>query len=100
MPGRGYHTDDHSLVAMMGVNSAFLSVLIVILYFQSENVARLYTAPRWLLPVVPVLVLWLGRLWMLSFRGRIHEDPLLFVSRDRFSLAVIALCATLCIAAA
>jgi hypothetical protein len=38
-------------------------------------------------------------LWTLSFRGQVNEDPLLYVSKDRVSLAVIVICTMLGIAA-
>jgi len=90
--GRGYTVGDRAPIGMMGVNAAFMSVLIFVLYFNSDNVARLYRTPALLFAVVPLLVFWLGRLWTLSFRGEINEDPLLYVSRDPVSLLVIAAC--------
>jgi hypothetical protein len=60
----------------------------------------LYRQPNWLLGILPLLVFWLGRLWILSFRGQVNEDPVLYVSKDKTSLAVLALCAALVVAAA
>ena len=97
--GRGYTTADRLPIGIMGINSAFISVLIFVLYFNSENVLRLYRHPAILLAIVPLLVFWLGRLWTLSFRGQVNEDPLLYVSKDRVSLAVIVICTMLGIAA-
>ena len=93
--GRGYHTGDRIPVGVMGMASAFLSVLIFMLYFHSDAVLKLYPQPALLLGVVPLLVFWLGRLWMLGSRGNINEDPLLYVSRDRVSLGVIGACMAL-----
>ncbi len=98
--GRGYTTDDKAPVAMMGVNSGFLSVLIVILYFNSPNVLTLYRHPIFLIGIVPLLVFWLGRLWTLSFRGQVNEDPLLYVSKDPVSIVIILVCMALAGAAA
>ncbi len=98
--GRGYTTADKAPVAMMGVNSGFLSVLIVILYFNSPDVLNLYSRPMFLIGIVPLLVYWLGRLWTLSFRGQVNEDPLLYVSKDPVSIMIIAVCMALAGAAA
>jgi 4-hydroxybenzoate polyprenyltransferase len=98
--GRGYTTADKTVVGIMGINSAFLSVLVVMLYFNSCNVVALYPHRTWLLGMVPLLVLWLGRLWILAFRGQVNEDPLLYVSTDRASLAIFALCAVCAVVAA
>ncbi|HZX29069.1 MAG TPA: UbiA family prenyltransferase [Telluria sp.] len=93
--GRGYTTADKAPVGMMGVASAFTSVLIFMLYFTSSNVLQLYRHPALLYPIVPLLVFWLGRLWVLSFRGEVNEDPVLYVSKDPASLLTVACCAAL-----
>ena len=98
--GRGYTTADKGPVGIMGINSAFVSVLIFILYFESQNALMQYESPAWLAPIVPLLVFWLGRLWTLAYRGQVNEDPVLYVSRDKVSLVVFALCLAFATAAA
>jgi len=90
--GRGYTTADKTPIGIMGVNTAFVAVLIIMLYFNSDSVLDLYATPAWLAGTLPLLVFWLGRLWVLSFRGQVNEDPVLYVSKDKVSLVVIALC--------
>lgn len=97
--GRGYATADQIPVAIMGVNSAFMSVLIFMLYFNSANVLVLYPHPAWLTGIVPLLIFWLGRLWLLAFRGQVNEDPVLYVSKDGTSITVVLLCIALAAAA-
>jgi hypothetical protein len=36
----------------------------------------------------PLLFYWISRLWVLTFRGALKEDPILFAVRDRVSYAV------------
>jgi 4-hydroxybenzoate polyprenyltransferase len=98
--GRGYTTADKTPIGIMGINAGFVSVLIFMLYFNSQNVLQLYRHPAWLLGILPLLVFWLGRLWTLSFRGQVNEDPVLYVSKDKVSMIVIALCVALAVAAA
>ena len=90
--GRGYTTADKTPVGVMGINSAFVSVLIFMLYFNSNNVLDLYRTPEWLAGILPLLVFWLGRLWVLSVRGQVNEDPVLYVCKDKTSLVVMACC--------
>ena len=97
--GRGYNVEDRMPIGMMGVNSAMMSVVVLMVYFNSSNVVQLYKTPVLLLGVVPLLVLWLGRLWMLSFRGEVNEDPVYYVSKDPTSLVVAASCVVLAILA-
>jgi 4-hydroxybenzoate polyprenyltransferase len=98
--GRGYTTADKTPIGIMGVNAAFVSVLVFMLYFNSQNVLNLYRHPAWLHGILPLLVFWLGRLWTLAFRGQVNEDPVLYVSKDKVSLVVIVLCGLLAVAAA
>ncbi|WP_207221110.1 hypothetical protein [Pseudoduganella lutea] len=97
--GRGYTVDDRTPVAAMGINSGFLSVLVFILYFNSDQVLEQYSTPQFLLPVVPLIVFWLGRLWILAYRGQVNEDPVLYVSKDKVSLMTIAACVALVVTA-
>jgi 4-hydroxybenzoate polyprenyltransferase len=98
--GRGYTTADASPIGIMGINAAFVSVLIFMLYFNSDNVLDLYASPGWLGGILPLLVFWLGRLWVLAWRGEVNEDPVLYVSKDKVSLIVVGCCLTLAVLAA
>ncbi|GGC06955.1 UbiA family prenyltransferase [Pseudoduganella buxea] len=93
--GRGYTTADKVPVGTMGVACGFLSVLIFMLYFNSETVLQMYGRPYLLMGIVPLLVFWLGRLWLLAYRGLVNEDPVLYVSKDKTSLLIIGLCAAI-----
>ena len=97
--GRGYTTADKAPVGIMGINAAFMSVVIFMLYIDSANVHLMYAQPAWLAGIMPLLVFWLGRLWTLSFRGKVNEDPVLYVSKDPLSLSVFAVCLALAVAA-
>lgn len=97
-PGRGYHQDDLSALRAMGIASGFLAVLVLALYIDSQNGRELYREPEWLWAVVPLLLLWLMRIWLKVSRRELHgEDPVEFALRDRPSwlalVAVVALAA-------
>jgi 4-hydroxybenzoate polyprenyltransferase len=96
--GRGYTTNDRIPVGIMGINCSFVSVVILMLYFNSKNVLPLYPHPKYLLGIIPLIVFWLGRLWVLSFRGEVNEDPIVYVSKDRIGIAVILCAAILAVA--
>ncbi len=97
--GRGYRSEDRIPIGILGVNSGLMSVVVLMVYFNSANVVQLYRTPVLLLGVVPLLVLFLGRLWMLSFRGEVHEDPVFFVSKDPVSLVLGGGCVLLAVLA-
>jgi 4-hydroxybenzoate polyprenyltransferase len=97
--GRGYQTADATPIGAMGINAAFVSVLILMLYMNSENALQHYRYPVLLYLWLPLLAFWLGRVWLLAYRGKVNEDPVHYVSRDRISLAVFAACGSLGVAA-
>ena len=37
-----------------------------------------------------ILLYWVMRLWMITHRGGMHDDPVVFAARDSQSLAVLA----------
>jgi 4-hydroxybenzoate polyprenyltransferase/phosphoserine phosphatase len=96
--GRGYHIDDLSIVSMLAVSSGLLSVLVLALYANSEPVQRLYSTPEILLGVLPVLLFWNSRVAILTNRGQMHDDPLVFAARDRVSHLCAAVVGALLVA--
>jgi 4-hydroxybenzoate polyprenyltransferase len=80
--GRGYQVGDIGQVNLFGVCSAFLSAVVFILYLQSDQVKELYQQPQLLWLLSPIFLYWVSRIWILSFRGEISEDPTLFVLKD------------------
>jgi 4-hydroxybenzoate polyprenyltransferase len=90
---RGYIRQDLPMVGAMGSASAFLSALVFVLYVESAAISAGYKEPGLLWLALPVLLYWLGRIWLLAGRGQMHEDPVRFALKDRVSLlcgAVIA----------
>ena len=87
--GRGYHTSDIEQLRSFGTASAYASVVVLTLYISNlADSAHLYghTTRLWLL--VPILLLWLSRLWLLASRGDLHEDPVVYAITDRRSLGL------------
>lgn len=89
--GRSYETQDLALVEQLGVNAGFAAVLVLALYLNSDNVLRLYQTPELMWLTVPILLYWVGRMWMKAHRGQMDDDPLLYAVRDPVGLACGAL---------
>ncbi len=88
---RGYLRGDREWLGSMGSSSGYLSVLVLALYINSEQVVALYRTPLLLWLVCPLLLLWIGRMWLRAYRGQIHEDPIVATVRDPLSYVLGAL---------
>jgi 4-hydroxybenzoate polyprenyltransferase/phosphoserine phosphatase len=84
--GRGYHIADIEQLRSFGSASGFASVVVLTLYISTLDAAQLYHHPRRLWLLVPVLLLWIMRLWLLASRGQLNEDPVVYAVTDRRSL--------------
>lgn len=89
--GRGYYPDDLEMISSLGASSGYLSVMVLALYIHDQATNGLYANPQVIWLACPLLLLWITRIWMLTHRGQMHEDPVVFAIRDRFSLMVGAL---------
>lgn len=87
---RGYHRDDVILIAAMATAAGYVSVLIMALYVRTPDIDRLYSFPPALLGICLVLLYWISRIVMVTHRGFMHDDPLIFAVRDRVSQLCIA----------
>jgi len=90
--GRGYHVGDLGHLQMMGVASGYLSILVVALYIDSPDVAAQYSHPQLLWILCPTLLFWISRVWLITGRGEMHDDPLIFTIRDTGSRLVALVC--------
>jgi len=83
--GRGYRVDDTPLVAQMATSSGFVSVLVLALYLNTPQVQAQYEQPMILWGVCLILLYWISRIVMITHRGRMHDDPLIFAITDPVS---------------
>jgi 4-hydroxybenzoate polyprenyltransferase/phosphoserine phosphatase len=84
--GRGYHITDIEQLRSFGSASGYASVVVLTLYISNLDAAELYNHTRRLWLIVPVLLLWISRLWLLASRGQLDEDPVVYAITDRRSL--------------
>ncbi len=89
--GRSYQLGDLPALMTMASTAGYVSVLVFVLYVNSPAVAALYRSPEtlWLIPVF--LLFWISRVLLLTQRGEMHDDPVLFAARDRPSILCAAL---------
>ena len=86
--GRAYRDSDLPLMTTFGVASAFASAVVLTLYFNSDIVKGLYRQPKFLWLLFPLFLYWLTRMLVVTHRGKMNEDPILFAMKDRVTYYV------------
>jgi hypothetical protein len=87
----GYHVIDIPQITGLAAASSYASVLLFALYINSAEAVALYRHPQRLWLICPFLIYWLSRFLLISNRGTLHHDPIVFATRDRVSY-LVALC--------
>ena len=86
--GRGYLVSDLEQIRTFGTASAYAAVVVFMLYIARPDGAVLYGHAGRLWLIVPLLLYWLTRIWLLASRGELDDDPVIFAIRDTMSLLV------------
>ena len=76
-----------------------MAVFVFALYINSQEVAVLYNYPEVLWLLCPVLGYWVMRIWMLTARDQMNEDPISFAITDKNSWMAALVMATVMAAA-
>jgi len=97
--GRGYKTTDINILTTTGTASGFVAVLVFALYINSPAVIELYTTPEYLWPVCILWLFWVTRIWILTSRGEMNEDPIVFAISDSTSYFTFGIMAVLLVLA-
>jgi 4-hydroxybenzoate polyprenyltransferase len=88
--GRGYLTDDIEILRSFGTSAGYLAVIIMAIYLNSDDTTLLYSHRSALWGVFASLLFWISWMWMQAFKGKMHDDPIVFALKNRTSLAAIA----------
>lgn len=86
--GRGYIMSDIEQLRSFGTASAFAAVVVFANYISGREVVLLYHHAHDLWLIVPLMILWLCRVWLLASRGELDEDPVAFALTDAASLVI------------
>jgi len=85
MNRRGYDTGDTALILPMVLSAGYVAILIIALYISSPDIMRLYATPEALWGVCATLLYWINYVVMMTHRGQMHDDPILFAIKNRTS---------------
>jgi len=90
--GRGYQSSDLEALISFGGSSGYMAVLVLALYINSDAVREMYTHPEVIWLLCPLLLYWVSRMWLVTRRGEMHDDPLVYAIKDRISRLVLLAC--------
>lgn len=83
--GRDYRASDLTVLWPLGVGCAMSAVVVFGLFINAPETQVRYIFPQALWLAAIGLIYWLGRVWIKTSRGEMHDDPVLFAIRDRGS---------------
>ncbi|MDD7472630.1 MAG: UbiA family prenyltransferase [Bdellovibrionota bacterium] len=89
--GRGYQAQDLEQIQIFGSSSGYIAILIFALYIQSDISMKLYKTPSFFWALCPIMLYWISRVWLLSHRGQMTQDPIIFALKDKVSYVVLIL---------
>ncbi len=98
--GRGYQSEDLIIMQMLGVASGYASVVVLALYVSAPEAQALYPHHQLLWLFAPLMLYWISRVWLLTHRGQMHDDPIVFALRDPVSRVIGLIAALILLAAA
>jgi 4-hydroxybenzoate polyprenyltransferase len=86
---RGYGATDLPLIMNLGTASGYCAIVVMALYINSADSQSLYQhhKPLWL--ICPLMLFWISRVWIVTTRGAMHDDPVIFALRDRVSVLIL-----------
>lgn len=87
--GRDYQVSDLVVLWPFGAASALSAVVVFGLFISAPDTEARYATPHLLWLVAVGMVYWLGRLWIKTSRGEMHDDPIVFAIKDRGSRLVL-----------
>jgi 4-hydroxybenzoate polyprenyltransferase len=88
---RSYEIGDEELLASKGTASGYIAVLVLALYITSGAAKALYRKPEFMWFLCPLLLYWVGHMWLVAHRGQMIDDPFVFALRDRTSRVLLVL---------
>jgi 4-hydroxybenzoate polyprenyltransferase len=94
---RGYRISDEPLLLFSGLSLSFISTLVFILYTQSDKVKLLYTHPKYLIFITPVLLLMTMRIWFNTSRVTETDNPFELLLNDKLNFFLLVIIASIAI---
>lgn len=89
--GRGYQTNDLELLYPLGISTFIGAILIFGLYINDTYFTEYYNNPSFLWFAQLILFYLVARLWFMTKKGFMHDDPVVYLVKDKKSWGWIIL---------
>lgn len=83
--GRAYKISDLVILWPLGISAAMSSVVVFGLFISAPETVVRYSSPDLLWICAVILTYWLSRIWIVTARGEMHDDPIVFAIKDATS---------------
>ena len=97
--GRDYRVADLTVLWPLGASAGIAAVVVFGLFISAPESQAHYATPQLLWLCAIGLIYWLGRLWIKTSRGEMHDDPIVYALKDRGSRITLACMAASVLAA-
>ena len=88
---RGYEHNDIIILETLSLVSGYISIVVLVFHFSIEETKALYSQFEMLWLICPIILYWLTRMILMTHRGMMHQDPVIFALKDRVSLSTSAI---------
>lgn len=89
--GRGYIKSDLDILWPFGLSTYIGAIILFGFYINAPDTIILYNRPSLLWLVQLFMIYLIGNLWMMTRRGFMHDDPIVYLIQDKKSLLLLAL---------
>jgi len=89
--GRGYIINDNEILNVIAISTGYISIFILILYNNSNEVINLFSKPQFLWGINFIFLYWISRIFILTNRNFINDDPVIFALKDPISYICLLL---------
>ena len=85
---REYLVNDIIFLETLSLVSGYIAVVVLIFHFSIEATQLLYSRYEILWLICPIILYWLTRVILITHRGEMHHDPIIFAIKDKISLYI------------
>lgn len=97
--GRAWRPVDAIPLGAAGMGAGVGGSILLALYVTGSSFASHYRNAQLTMLLSPLFLYWITRIWIQAYRKELHEDPVLFAARDKVSYLVLAVAASILVAA-